>query len=442
MLPPEAERSQTRSDSHGGRRNSAPRGLLADAGSPTVAVIAVAAAFTAYFAMYAFRKPFTAATFAGLELGGYELKGLFVVAQLLGYATSKFLGIRVVSEASPARRAWMLLGFVGFAELALVAFALVPGPWKLLALFCNGLPLGMVWGLVFSFLEGRRTTEILGAGLSMSYIVASGAVKSVGAALLDRGVSETSMPALTGLLFAPVFALAVGVLASLPAPDHEDEAARTRRAPMDGAARTGFFRSFAPGLVALTSIYVALTALRDFRDNFAREILGELGVEQGSVFVRTEAWVAFLVMLCLAAIWRIRDNRAAFFAIHGLMAAGAAIIALATLALELGLISPVTWMIALGTGLYLAYVPYGCVLFDRLIAASGIVATAVFMIYVTDAFGYVGSVAIVLLKTFFAPKLAWFAFFRTFAYVTATVCLIGFATSAWYFARTLPIRRD
>jgi hypothetical protein len=403
-------------------------------------VVAVAAAFTAYFAMYAFRKPFTAATFAGLELGGFELKGLFVVAQLLGYATSKFLGIRVVSEASPARRAGMLLGFVAFAELALLRFAVLPGPWKLLALFCNGLPLGMIWGLVFSFLEGRRTTEILGAGLSMSYIVASGAVKSVGAALVERGISEMWMPALTGLMFAPIFGLAVAVLASLPPPDRDDEAARTRRAPMDGVARNGFFRAFAPGLTSLTVLYVALTALRDFRDNFAREILGELGEANSAVFVRTEAWVAVMVMVCLAAIWRIRDNRAAFFAIHGLMAAGAALIGLSTLALELGLMRPVPWMITLGTGLYLAYVPYGCVLFDRLIAASGIVATAVFMIYVTDAFGYVGSVTIVLVKTFVAPELAWLAFFKTFAYATSTICLIGFSTSAWYFARALPKR--
>lgn len=37
-------------------------------------------------------------------------------------------------------------------------------------------------------------------------------------------------------------------------------------------------------------------------------------------------------------------------------------------------------------------VPYGCVLFDRTIAAPRIVAIAVFLIYVRDAVAYGGSV--------------------------------------------------
>ena len=45
-------------------------------------------------------------------------------------------------------------------------------------------------------------------------------------------------------------------------------------------------------------------------------------------------------------------------------------------------------MILNGLGVYLAYVPYGSVLFDRLIASTGVVSTAVFAIYVADFIGY------------------------------------------------------
>ena len=66
----------------------------------------------------------------------------------------------------------------------------------------NGLPLGMIWGLVFSYLEGRRQTELLGAGLSVSFIFSSGVVKSVGKVLMqDFGVTQMWMPFLTGLIF-------------------------------------------------------------------------------------------------------------------------------------------------------------------------------------------------------------------------------------------------
>ena len=74
-------------------------------------------------------------------------------------------------------------------------------------MFLNGIPLGMVWGLVFSFLEGRKTSDLLGAGLSCSYIVASGAVKAVGLGFVGIGVSEFWMPALTGGCFLPLFLL-------------------------------------------------------------------------------------------------------------------------------------------------------------------------------------------------------------------------------------------
>ena len=52
------------------------------------------------------------------------------------------------------------------------------------------------------------------------------------------------------------------------------------------------------------------------------------------------------------------------------------------------MMSSATWMISVGIGLYFGYVPVNCVLFDRLIAAVGKVATAGFLIYVADASGY------------------------------------------------------
>ena len=68
-------------------------------------LIAAAAAFSTYFCMYAFRKPFTAATFEGEFLFGFKLKAVLVVSQLAGYMLSKFIGIRVVSAMRSEYRA-------------------------------------------------------------------------------------------------------------------------------------------------------------------------------------------------------------------------------------------------------------------------------------------------------------------------------------------------
>lgn len=203
---------------------------------------------------------------------------------------------------------------------------------------------------------------------------------------------------------------------------------------MDKASRRAFFMRFAPGLTALTLLYVFLTAYRDFRDNFQAEIFAELGVRSSGVFARSEALVALAVLALLAAIFLVRDNRRALMLLHALMSAGLLLIAGATALMLAGVIDGMTWMILDGIGLYLAYVPYGCVLFDRLIAATGVVATSVFMIYVTDAFGYVGVIGVLLVRNFVELSLSWLEFFVAFSWVTVGVGLLGFAISWVYFA--------
>ncbi|MBU4433990.1 MAG: hypothetical protein KKC14_06200, partial [Alphaproteobacteria bacterium] len=139
-------------------------------------VFAGLAGFSAYFAMYAFRKPFSAATFDAVPGWPFLLdyKIALVLAQVAGYALSKMIGVKVISEINPVRRAGAILGLIALSWLALVAFAVIPAPWNVAALFFNGLPLGMIWGLVFGYMEGRRVSEVLGAILCASFIVSSG----------------------------------------------------------------------------------------------------------------------------------------------------------------------------------------------------------------------------------------------------------------------------
>lgn len=411
---------------------------LAHAKPSYFAAYAIAASFSAYFCMYAYRKAFAAAGFKGALILGLDAKTVFVIAQVLGYAASKFLGIKVVSELGHAKRARSILLSIGLAELSLVAFALLPRSLAPLAMVVNGLSLGMIWGMVFGFLEGRRTSDALGAGLCASFILASGAAKAGGKALLNQGVPEMWMPALVGLIVAPAMLLFVFLLSRIPPPSAADVAVRTERVPMDGAARTVFFKTYAPGLVLLVAAYVLLTAFRDFRDNFATEIWDALGKKDApEILVTAEIVVAVGSLLGVALVGLVGSNRRALLAIHGVLVFGAALVGLATMLFRAGAIGPVTWMIAIGLGLYLAYVPYNCVLFDRLVAAVGSKANAGFLIYVADASGYAGSVATLLYKNLGSAELSWVAFLEAFGLVTSIsviACIVG---SALYFRRRL-----
>jgi len=384
--------------------------------------------------MYAFRKPFAAGTYAEASWFGLDLKTAFVISQVVGYTVSKYLGIKWVSEVRRERRMVMIIGLIAAAELALVAFAVLPRAGKMAALLLNGLPLGMIWGLVVRYLEGRRASEVLLASLSCSFILASGAVKDVGRWLLSAGVPQYWMPAAAGLLFFPPLVLAASLLDRVPDPDAADEAEREARPPMQAHDRRSFARRFSPGLVLLLGVYLALTAFRDFRDNYGIELFEELGYAgQPALFSRTELPVAALVLVLMSSLSIVRDRRRGLAAVFLVMTSGLALVGAATLGLDRAWLSGQAWMICVGLGVYLAYVPFSSFLFDRIMAATRFGGTAVFAVSLADAVGYTGSVGTQLYKDLLASESSRLSFFKTFSYGLSTGGGLLLVLAALYF---------
>jgi hypothetical protein len=415
------------------------RRILERANPVVFTMVAGLAGFSAYFSMYAFRKPFSAATFAVVPGWTFALdyKIALVIAQVLGYALSKMIGIKVISELDPAKRASAIIALILMSWGALVLFALIPAPWNVAAMFLNGLPLGMIWGLVFGFMEGRRTSEVLGAVVCASFIVSSGAVKSVGKLLMaDWHVTPFWMPVAAGALFLPLLFISVWVLSTLPPPSALDEAARVRRAPMYAAARVSFLAEYGIGIGLLVTAYVLATAVRDFRDNFAAELWSGLGYgNAAAVFTTSELPVAILALVALGLIIVVRDNKRALMVIHAVIVAGFALLGAATFAFHAGWLGPMPFMILSGAGLYIAYTPFNAMLFDRMVAFSGRIGTAGFLIYVADAFGYVGSCALLIWRNFGLVQLNWLQVFTASAYVTSLIGMLLVCLSAAFFMR-------
>lgn len=405
-----------------------------------LAVFGGVMAFGVYFSMYAFRKSFTASSFDDVAgISGIDYKVALVIAQVFGYFLSKFIGIKFVSELPGRYRSVALITLILIAEGALCLFPVVPAPYNIALMFVNGLPLGMVWGLVFGFLEGRRTSEILGSILCASFIVSTGIVQSVGRwLLLNHYANEFTMPAIVGGLFLPLLLLCLWGLNQLPPPNAGDIAARVERGPMNGKARRELFAHFAPGLIVLIALYVLLTAMRDFRDNFAAEIWQSVGLgDKAEIFAVSDLPVGVVVLLAMAGLAFFQKNRPALIANLGLIGFGLIVTAGVTIAYALHLVDPLVWMIGLGAGLYLAYTPYNGLLFDRLVAATGKVGTAGFLIYVADANGYAGSVALLLLKNFAAVKLPWVSFLMAASLFTGFAGLACLSFAGIYLWRKL-----
>ncbi len=358
----------------------------------------VLAAFGSYACMYGFRKPFTAGSYAdGAGLAEFDLKALLVSSQVLGYTLSKILGIRVVSAMAAAHRARTILLLIGIAYLALLGFALTPAPWSAAFLFVNGLPLGMVYGLVLGFLEGRRQTELFVAGQCASFILADGITKSVGRGLLDAGVTEQWMPFVAGTVFLAPLSVFVWMLQRIPAPTDEDVTARSRRVPMTARDRLVMLRRHGLALVIILVAYLLVTVLRSLRADFAPEIWAGLGVDaKPSIFTASEFWVALGIMLANGLMVLVRSNARALFialvtSLLGLLTAG-----LAVGSVSRGSLSPFAFMVLLGFGLYVPYVAVHTTIFERIVALTRERANIGFLMYVADSVGYLAYAALTL----------------------------------------------
>ena len=396
---------------------------------------ALVAAFGAYFCMYGFRKPFTAATYEEQTLWGFDYKAVLVTSQVLGYTLSKFIGIRVIAEMRAEQRARTLWLFVGGAQAALLLFALVPAPWNLLCLFLNGLPLGMVFGLVLGWLEGRRVTEVLTAGLCASFILADGVTKSVGAYLLVLGVTAYWMPFVAGLVFALPFSVFVWMLQRIPPPNQTDIAHRNERAPMTRRERRALFAKYATGLSLLIGVYLLLTILRSVRADFAPEIWNGLGfVGQPAVFTRSELFVMFGVVTVNGLAVLIRNNRRAFFAAMGTALLGFVLAGIALLGLRGGWLDGFAFMVLIGLGLYLPYVAVHTTVFERLLALMGDKGNIGFLMYLADSFGYLGYVAVMLGRSVVPTNRDFLAFFVWMAGIVTVLAVLLLLGSWIYFA--------
>lgn len=399
---------------------------------------ASSAAFITYLSMYAFRKPFTAATYDGLKLWGVDYKILLIITQLIGYTISKYIGIKLVSELTARNRVKILILLLSIAWFSLFLFAITPFPFNLPFMFLNGLPLGMIWGVVFGFLEGRKSTELLGAVMASSFIISSGVVKSVGRFVLDNwAVSEFWMPFVTGFVFLPILVIGVRMLSKIAPPDDHDKMLRTERVPMNSYERKMFVLRFAPGIVFSILVYVGLTIFRDMRDNFAVEFWSALGYSKTpELLVFSEVPIAISVLVIIGLMILIKNNRLAFYSNHIITIFSGFLLLFTTWLFSIQRLDPVLWMIIAGFSMYLPYIAFHTLYFERWIAHFKYKSNIGFLMSMADAAGYLGSTIILLVKNFGAPQISWIEFFKSTALVIGLL-MICFAIFAMYFFKKL-----
>jgi len=395
------------------------------------------AAFGCYFCVYGFRKPFTAGTYEDQFFMGIHWKSILISSQIAGYMLSKWCGIFFVSSITWEKRAKAIIVSILIAELALLGFGLVPKPYNLIFLLLNGLPLGMIFGYIQGFLEGKKNTELFIAALGSSFILADGVSKSVGVSLLDWGVAENWMPFAAGLLYAVPFLFFVWMLTQIPRPTASEIADRAERSPMTQKDRIQLVKQLWPGISAIALLYLFAALLRGIRSDFAPEIWRYLGFNSvPSIYSQTEIWVTVGILLINGSLVLIKKNQIAFYTSLFAIASGFMLLVIAGMWGRDGLSS--FWLIVLtGFGIYLPYLTITTSVFERMIAITRHKANIGFLMYIVDSVGYLGYNVLLIATGFIFPN--WNLPQLFFSWIT----ILGFAglalsAASWiYFKRKL-----
>jgi hypothetical protein len=392
--------------------------------------------FLTYACVYAFRKPFTIGLYKEeTSFFGVDYKNILVIAQVIGYTISKFYGIKFVSERNKIGRGGTILLLLFLSWLPLLFFPLVNDQWGIVLLFINGLPLGVLWGLIFSFIEGRKDSDFMGATMAVSFIVSSGFVKSVAKWIqITYQVTEKWLPFYTGMIFLIPVIILVFLLEKIPNPSQEDIIYKTERLPMTKVERSAFFNTFKWGLIAFIIIYILLTFFRDIRDNFAADIWLELGYgNDASIFTKTELPIALSVLVLVASMIYVKNNKLAFQYSQIIILAGFVICGIATLLFTYHLLSGYYWIILVGLGLYMGYIPFNSILFDRMIATFKLKGNVGFFMYLVDSFGYLASVFIIVLKGAMGMAISWTLFYRNGVILLSIIGSVTSILTLFYF---------
>lgn len=388
------------------------------------------AALLSYSLVYALRKPYTAASFEGFDFFGTDYKVAVTTIQILGYVIAKFFGIKLISELKKERRFKFFVCSAVAAEAALVGFGLLAPPFNVAAMFLNGLSLGCMWGVIFSFIEGRKVTDMLASLLGVSMVFSSGVAKSFGLfAMNEMHVGQFWMPAVIGAFALPLLVFMGYMLKRLPQPTEEDIALRNERVTLDGNGRKLLFRSYAPILTLLFVGNFMLLVLRDIKEDFLVNIL-DMSNQSSWLFAQVDTIVTLVILGIFAAFIFFCSNIRALMCLMGLVIAGCLVMTYVSLNYEALDWQPVVWLFVQSLCLYIAYLTFQTIFFDRFIACFRIRGNVGFFIAIIDFIGYMGTVTLLSTKEFLNFDMEWFALYNHMACAVGAVCAVLFTVAA------------
>ena len=384
------------------------------------------AVLLSYSLVYALRKPYTAAVFTDLDFFGVDYKIAVTTIQILGYLIAKFVGIKLISELKRERRFKFFISSVIVAQASLVAFGMIEAPYNIFAMFLNGLSLGCMWGVIFSFIEGRRVTDILASLLGISIVFSSGLAKSVGLYVMNEvHVDQFWMPALIGAVALPFLLFLGWALKKLPHPNQTDITHKAERVAMNGQQRKAVFRNYMPILLILFAANFMLLVLRDIKEDFLVNII-DMSNQSSWLFAQVDSIVTLIILGLFGLMIFVKSNIKALMILLSLVTLSTLMMSYVSLNHQTLNLNPIVWLFTQSLSLYIAYLTFQTIFFDRFIACFKFKGNVGYFIAMIDFIGYAGTVIVLFSKELFQIQGNWFELYNGMS------AFVGIATSVLF----------
>ena len=176
---------------------------------------------------------------------------------------------------------------------------------------------------------------------------------------------------------------------------------------------------------------IAIVVLRDIKEDFLVNIIDMSGYSPW-LFTQIDSVVTLTILAIFGLMVLVKDNFKALSVLYGLIITGMMVMAFVSFGQERMGLSPVTWLFLQSLCLYMAYLTFQTIFFDRFIACFKIRGNVGFFIVLTDFLGYTGTILVLVLKEFVGTGLDWEVFYNQLAGYVGIFCCATFVASFVY----------
>jgi hypothetical protein len=226
------------------------------------------------------------------------------------------------------------------------------------------------------------------------------------------------------------------MLTKIPTPTAAEINSRSKREPMSQVDRKRFLRSFLPGILGISFIYLMASLLRGIRSDYALEIWNYLGVKNNpALFSQTESWVMAGILVINGCMIFIKNNKKAFNISQLTILIGFLFMVSCFLLFKIHFSS--FWLIVLsGFGIYLPYLTITSSIFERLIALTKAKANVGFLMYVVDFIGYLGyNILVICTNILFKKDELITNFFKLNLYLGGIGIMLSFFCYVYFYQK-------